>query len=209
MPSPLRAPAHEEALAADDDLALTPTLTDALVEPARFASEAQLLPLASVCYRMDRRRYLESSGAVGVALLAGCTGGGTGGGGDGTTTTTASDGNGGSGSTTISMVDTAFDPPKASVSPGTTVTWKNEDGFGHDVTATTLTDAGTDWSYESGTVEGGGTATHTFDSTGVYEYYCTIHGESTMCGVVLVGDQQYDETLPCESGGDSGSGGGY
>ncbi|MFB6217674.1 MAG: plastocyanin/azurin family copper-binding protein [Halobacteriaceae archaeon] len=64
------------------------------------------------------------------------------------------------------------------------------------------------WSMDA-TVESGETVSHTFDSAGVYEYYCTIHGSGTMCGVVLVGDVTYDGSLPCQDdGGGGGNGGG-
>ncbi|MFB6082212.1 MAG: plastocyanin/azurin family copper-binding protein [Halanaeroarchaeum sp.] len=160
---------------------------------------------------MRRRTYLRSAGVAGVVALTGCTGGGGGQNQSGaTTTTTAADGGGGGGSPTVTMVDTTFDPLHLSVAPGTTVTWTNEDGFAHTVVSATLTDAGDEWSYQSGTVAAGGSVEHAFPDPGVFEYYCSIHGKGTMCGVVLVGDQQYDATLPCASeGGGGGGGGGY
>jgi len=106
------------------------------------------------------------------------------------------------------MKDTAFHPVRTSVEAGTTVTWTNEDSYGHTVAAATLTDGATQWSFETGTLNNGDTATHTFDQKGVYEYYCTIHGKDTMCGAILVGGASLDASLPCESGSSSGSGGG-
>ncbi|MFB6112483.1 MAG: plastocyanin/azurin family copper-binding protein [Halodesulfurarchaeum sp.] len=101
-------------------------------------------------------------------------------------------------SASVSAADTSFDPVRLSVEPGTTVTWSNTDPYGHDVTSAQFHDSATDWSF-SRTLPPGGTVSHTFDSSGVYEYYCTVHGRSTMCGVVMVGDVSLEKSLPCES----------
>ena len=118
--------------------------------------------------------------------------------------TTAGTADGTAAGTTVTMADTAFDPVRASVDPGTTVEWTNEDGFAHDVTSTQFHDSAAQWDM-SEEVSDGGNVTYTFDSEGIYEYYCTIHGESTMCGVVLVGGSSLDETLPCEGGDEGGN----
>ena len=185
-------------------------------------------------FDMDRRRFLAATTAFTFPVAAGCIGGngggsgeggdGNGDGGTGTTTATATptegedtagigggneptagtaDGTAGA-DTTITMVNTAFDPVRASVDPGTTVEWVNEDGFAHDVTSTRFHDSAAQWDIGE-EVSSGGSVTHTFDGEGVYEYYCTIHGESTMCGVVLVGGSSLDETLPCEGGDGEGN----
>lgn len=98
---------------------------------------------------------------------------------------------------TVEMIDTTFDPERVSVEPGTTVRWVNQDSYGHDVTAAKFHDSAADWSF-SETLGGGESTTYTFEDAGIYEYYCTIHGESNMCGVVLVGDVTLDQDLPCE-----------
>lgn len=98
----------------------------------------------------------------------------------------------------ISIADFSFDPMVAAVEVGTTVTWTNEDGVAHNVVAEQFTGGASSWSYESGTISAGGTATHTFESAGAYEYYCAIHGQNAMCGVVLVGDADKPGPLPCE-----------
>ena len=183
-------------------------------------------------FDMDRRRFLVATTALTFPVAAGCIGGNGGGsgeggdgdgdGGTGTTTATAAptegedttgigggnestagtaDGTAGA-DTTVTVVNTAFDPVRASVDPGTTVEWVNEDGFTHDVTSTRFHDSAAQWDIGE-EVSSGGSVTHTFDGEGVYEYYCTIHGESRMCGVVLVGGSSLDEPLPCE-GGDGG-----
>ncbi|HKL30807.1 MAG TPA: plastocyanin/azurin family copper-binding protein [Natrialbaceae archaeon] len=107
--------------------------------------------------------------------------------------------------TTVALQGFAFDPVRASIEPGGTVRWVNEDAAGHDVTSAQFHDAAESWSL-SETLSGGASVSHTFESAGVYEYYCTIHGRSSMCGVILVGDASLSNTLPCES---DGGGGGY
>ena len=114
--------------------------------------------------------------------------------------------------TTVALQGFAFDPVRASIDTGGTVRWVNEDAAGHDVTSAQFHDAAESWSF-SETFSGGASISHTFESPGVYEYYCTIHGRSSMCGVILVGEASLSNTLPCESDdgneghGDDDSGG--
>lgn len=143
------------------------------------------------------RRHVLSAASLGAVALAGCTGGQTGGG------QMTDDGDGG----TISMDNSAYQPLEAAVSPGTTVTWVNEDGVGHTVTSTQFTDGAASWEFDV-QIAGGESASFTFDDAGVYEFYCTVHGESTMCGAVLVGDVSASGSLPCDDGSGSGGGGG-
>ena len=102
---------------------------------------------------------------------------------------------------TVELVNTAFDPVRATVAPGTTVEWVNQDSFGHDVTSAQFHDVAEQWDFSTSLSSSGNTATYTFESEGIYEYECTIHGSETMCGVVLVGDVSLDQDLPCEGGG--------
>jgi len=155
---------------------------------------------------VSRRQFLHIA-TVGTLALAGCTG--DSGGQSPTeqmegTTTAPSDGGAGR---VVEMVNTAFDPVTASVDPGTTVKWVNNDGLRHDVTAAHFHDTAASWEF-SKTLSGGESTTFTFDEQGVYEYYCTIHGKGTMCGAVLVGDVTLEKSLPCESGSDGGGNGG-
>ncbi|MFB6074651.1 MAG: plastocyanin/azurin family copper-binding protein [Haloarculaceae archaeon] len=110
-----------------------------------------------------------------------------------------------SAATVVEMVGVSFDPVRASVDAGGTVEWVNRDGFSHDVTAAQFTDGAADWQFST-TLAGGERARHTFESAGVYEYYCSIHGRDRMCGAVIVGDAALDASLPCESGDDSDGG---
>lgn len=148
---------------------------------------------------MDRRTYLRTMAVVGTGTIAGCSGGDTSENGGGTNDGVAE-------TSDISMVDTSFDPAMTAVAVDTTVTWTNEDGFAHDVVAATLTDAGEEWSFESGNLDAGDSTQYTFEEAGAYEYVCTIHGGDTMCGVILVGDPEYGGTLPCEDDGNPGGG---
>ena len=149
---------------------------------------------------MDRRTFVQT-GAVAISVaVAGCTGSMDGGGEDGTD-------DGGSGSQTVTMSGTSFQPRTLRVDPGTTVTWTNDGSAGHNVIAERLTSAGADWSFSSELLGSGDSTTYTFEESGAYEYFCSIHGKSTMCGVVIVGDVSYDGTLPCAD--DSGGGGVY
>jgi plastocyanin len=140
------------------------------------------------------RRYLLSVVAASVPL-AGCSG--STGGGNETSTPTASSG------TTVELVDRTFQPRTVTVSTGTEVTWTNEDSAPHTVTAAQFHDAAASWSFDERLAADERVA-HTFDAAGVYEYVCTVHGESSMCGAVLVGDASLDDPLPCAGGGGSG-----
>lgn len=93
-----------------------------------------------------------------------------------------------------------FDPIRLSIDPGTTVTWENNSSGtydSHTVTSGKFHDKAADWSFDE-QFSGGESLSYTFESAGVYEYYCSIHGQSTMCGAVLVGDVTLDQDLPCE-----------
>jgi len=154
-----------------------------------------------------RRQIVTAVAASGLSL-AGCTGSGTGGS-DAQSTATTADGETGGADATVRLSDTSFQPREVAVETGATVAWVNEDSFEHDVTAAQFHDVAADWDVSRSLGDGDRT-THTFEESGVYEYYCTVHGESTMCGVVLVGGATLEQPLPCESdeGGGGGSGGG-
>ena len=62
----------------------------------------------------------------------------------------------------------AFAPASVSVTPGSTVTWVNNDGFAHDVTAG-------DGSFGSSTLNKGDSYSAQFPNAGTFSYICTIH----------------------------------
>jgi len=157
---------------------------------------------------MNRRELLASASGAGLLAVAGCAGSSDGGdeGEDDTTETTQTTESAAVGAA-VSLQELAFDPGRVSVEPGEAVEWTNEESAAHDVTAGQLTDDGESWDYSESLSEGEST-TYTFESEGIYEYYCTVHGVTSMCGAVFVGDASLPEgALPCESDG-SGDGGG-
>lgn len=144
-----------------------------------------------------RRTVLRAAGAGALAAVAGCSG--AGGGADGTTT-------GGTGATvvettSVSMVDTQFDPRNIRVEAGAEVTWTNEDDVGH-----TVTSASDNWSLDV-EVAGGERATHAFPERGVYDAYCRFHGSADLSGMsmrIAVGDAAIEAPLTDGGGEDGG-----
>ena len=76
----------------------------------------------------------------------------------------------------VDVVDNRFEPAVIAVETGDTVTWTWGGETPHDVT-------GDDFASETQT---DGTFTHTFETSGQYQYRCTIH--SGMNGLVVVED---------------------
>lgn len=76
---------------------------------------------------------------------------------------------------TIGNVENSFVPSSMSVKKGTTVTWTNGDIMAHTV-------VGNGWS--SGQLSTDQTYSHTFTSTGSFDYHCGIH--SSMQGTINV-----------------------
>ncbi len=73
-----------------------------------------------------------------------------------------------SGSAEVMMSGFKFSPAELTVKVGTKVTWTNNDGAGHDVSAS-------DGSFSSGTLSKGQTFSMVFDKEGTYAYVCTFH----------------------------------
>uniref|UniRef100_UPI002589A9E7 cupredoxin domain-containing protein n=1 Tax=Thiomonas sp. TaxID=2047785 RepID=UPI002589A9E7 len=70
-----------------------------------------------------------------------------------------------------------FHPDSVTVAPGTTVTWTNDDAFGH----TTTSDAKL---WDSGVLAPGKSFSRTFDKPGSFPYHCAVH--TFMTGTVTV-----------------------
>jgi plastocyanin len=68
----------------------------------------------------------------------------------------------------VSIDDFTFTPGSLEVERGATVTWTNRDSAPHDATA-----RNGDW--ETDTLSRGDTDSVTFDDSGDYDYYCSIH----------------------------------
>jgi plastocyanin len=83
-----------------------------------------------------------------------------------------------SGEASVSVFDFGFSPASLEVTAGTSVTWTNDGVVPHTVTF----EGGPD----SGTMDGGATFEHTFDTAGQFSYICRFH--PTMRGTITVGD---------------------
>jgi plastocyanin len=86
-----------------------------------------------------------------------------------------------------------FTPAVVWVESGATVTWEIE-GAAHSVTAyhpdndKPIRVPGDAAGFDSGTLDAGGTYEYTFETPGVYNYYCTPHESLGMTGIVIVGE---------------------
>lgn len=78
---------------------------------------------------------------------------------------------------TVTMAGMTFSPATLTVSVGTMVTWKNDDGIAH----TSTSDTGV---WDTGNLAPGASSTTTFTKAGSYPYHCTYH--SGMKGTIVV-----------------------
>ena len=86
-----------------------------------------------------------------------------------------------------------YKPSAVTVNNGSGVKWTDTTGVQHTVTRCTPAacsgtgpGSGTDSTFTSATLAPNGTSTHTFNGTGTYNYYCTIHGFAIMHASVTV-----------------------
>jgi len=93
------------------------------------------------------------------------------GGGGGPRTTGSATGEG-----AVRIVDFSFQPTTLNVTPGTVVTWTNEDSAPHTATGD---------NFDTGMLKQGDSGSVAFDTPGAYDYICTYH--PSMEGVVVVG----------------------
>ena len=84
----------------------------------------------------------------------------------------------------VQSLDNTFRVQNIQVAPGTTVTWTNVGRNEHDV----LPVEGDAWGVEVEDFQPGDVYRYTFSESGVYDYYCSIHGTTTagMIGTVVV-----------------------
>ena len=68
-----------------------------------------------------------------------------------------------------------FDPLILNVPVGTTVTWKNLDSTLHTVTSGSAESGKSGTIFDSSYLTGGKTFQHTFNSSGTFDYFCTLH----------------------------------
>ncbi len=72
-----------------------------------------------------------------------------------------------------------FNPDTITIGVGTTVAWVSKDGEQHTITSDIP-------GLFNGTIEPFGTFSYTFKERGDFEYYCGVHGQMGMRGVVHV-----------------------
>lgn len=77
----------------------------------------------------------------------------------------------------IDIAGFTYEPASLTILEGDTVTWLNLDQVPHTATAD-------DASWDSGTLNHGESWSHTFETAGVWDYYCVIH--PSMTGVIIV-----------------------
>lgn len=68
-----------------------------------------------------------------------------------------------------------FDPLILNVPVGATVTWKNLDSTLHTVTSGSAESGKSGTIFDSSYLTGGKTFQHTFNSSGTFDYFCTLH----------------------------------
>ncbi|HET6950452.1 MAG TPA: plastocyanin/azurin family copper-binding protein, partial [Acidimicrobiales bacterium] len=93
----------------------------------------------------------------------------------------------------VTALDNTFRIENIQVVPGTTVTWSNKGRNEHNILPVT----GDGWGVEVADFQPGAVYANTFDTPGVYRYYCSIHGttDTGMVGTVVVaGDTTGDTT---------------
>ena len=73
------------------------------------------------------------------------------------------------GGSSVVIQDFAYVPPSLTVATGTVVTWTNQDGVSHTVSA----DDGK--AFDSGVVNQGQTFQFTAGAAGTYSYFCRLH----------------------------------
>jgi plastocyanin len=96
----------------------------------------------------------------------------------------------------VTIQNFAFAPKTITVSQGDTVSWSNRDSVAHSATAD-------DGSFDTGLLEKGSSATHTFSQAGTFQYHCTPHPNMTATVVVRAAS-----TGTGGQGGAAGSGSG-
>ena len=163
-----------------------------------------------------RRRFVAGAGVAVAVGIAGCTGSSnqesngagdqhgnqTGSGGDDHSDAEGASLDGPNASATVTMATTDesshFEPHVVWVETGGTVTWELDSGS-HTTTAYAektdkpqrIPDGANAW--DSGTIsEQGETFEHTFETPGVYDYFCVPHEATGMLGTVVIGNPDPD-----------------
>jgi plastocyanin len=80
--------------------------------------------------------------------------------------------------TSVEIKNFSFSPAEITINKGDTIVWQNNDSASHTITS----DSGNE--LDSGTIPSNGKYSHTFNSTGTFDYHCSIH--ASMIGKVIV-----------------------
>jgi len=83
------------------------------------------------------------------------------------------------GTVLITMSNMAFYPASVTVTKGTVIKWRNDDGYDHTVNSNDGT------TFSSGTIQADGSFTYTTMVEGTFNYHCLIHG-LPMSGILIV-----------------------
>jgi plastocyanin len=83
----------------------------------------------------------------------------------------------------VTIQDDVFVPRRIEIEAGGTVAWEHAGQRPHTVTAS-------DGSFDSGTLETGGSFSRTFPQPGTYSYYCEFHGTAGGAGMARSGDRR-------------------
>jgi halocyanin-like protein len=137
---------------------------------------------------------------VKTMLSAGAGSGGT----DDQTGGSKNPSSGDSNNVTVVTSGTSFSPDLISIDVGDSVTWEIRE-MQHTVTAFEDRIPEGAEAFDSGYVEPDNTFTHTFETAGVYDYYCEPHRSGGMVGTVIVGDPGADQPGLSEPGSDAPS----
>jgi plastocyanin len=90
----------------------------------------------------------------------------------------------------VTIGDRVFIPPEIELATGGTVEWTNADSDSHTATAS-------EGAFDSGILAPGATFTQTFDTAGIFPFFCEIHPE--MQGTITVSDPVADGGAPLEA----------
>jgi plastocyanin len=145
---------------------------------------------------LTRRGFLGGMTLLGVGALVACS---SGGGATTGSTPAAGAAAGGAASTSVTVnftADNKYDPASVTVAKGGTVTWTNPstNTLQHSATfdpskAVNKADASLPSGvapWDSGLIDPGKTATHTFTDVGTYKYFCVPHETLGMLGTIIV-----------------------
>jgi plastocyanin len=133
--------------------------------------------LAAGCAGDDAGGAASGGGPAATTAAPATTQGDTGGGGDYGGGGGGGGGAGGGQQGAVKIAGFAFGPQNLGAKVGESVTWTNEDGATHTVTAD-------DGAFDSGNLAGGKTFSFAFDEAGTFAYHCNIH--RSMTGKVTV-----------------------